>query len=243
MSISERLYIRWPPEAASEPTSTLVLTMPRTRKFVDLRLLLPLPQPQPQRLSHPQPPAALEWGFAGRAVGTPTRGKWVHEISSRTAHPEEEVVDEGATGPHPTMGPGVVLERGWMRRPAGYSGSGGDGVECEYEEAWRAVRVRGCERGERVAVLVEMRAGAEAGGAGAVRRGAIVRVGQVCQGIVRDGADVYVQRWEWADGEWTQTARIGAYDMPCDATWGEVREGDRIERGGVVWDVNELTLL
>lgn len=39
-SISFRKFIRWVPEEASEPTSTLVLTSPEKR-FVDIRVLLP----------------------------------------------------------------------------------------------------------------------------------------------------------------------------------------------------------
>jgi hypothetical protein len=39
-SISVRKWIRWVPEEASEPTSTLVLTSPG-RHFVDLRIYLP----------------------------------------------------------------------------------------------------------------------------------------------------------------------------------------------------------
>ncbi|KAH9851617.1 hypothetical protein C2E23DRAFT_869287 [Lenzites betulinus] len=218
MSISERLYIRWLPDPASEPTSTLVLTAPRTRKFVDLRLFTPTPF------------TALEWGIAGRSVGTPTHGKWVHEISSRTARPEDEA-DEGDMAPHPTL-PGVELESGRMVHP-------GSGKVREYEEAWKAVPVLpvGGE-GERVAVLLEMRGEGVGGG----RRGAVVRVGQVCQGIVRDGEEVSVQRWEWAEGEWRETARIGRFEIPCDVTWAGVKEGDSVERGGVVWDVNEVAL-
>lgn len=39
--ISVRESIRWKPDEASEPTSTLVLTSPG-RHFVDVRILLPL---------------------------------------------------------------------------------------------------------------------------------------------------------------------------------------------------------
>lgn len=39
-TVSHRKYIRWHPDEASEPTSTLVLTSPQNR-FVDLRILLP----------------------------------------------------------------------------------------------------------------------------------------------------------------------------------------------------------
>jgi hypothetical protein len=41
--ISVRKYIRWLPDEASEPTSTIVLTSPE-RRFVDLRILL---EPKP----------------------------------------------------------------------------------------------------------------------------------------------------------------------------------------------------
>lgn len=37
-SISIRKFIRWLPDEASEPTSTLVLTSPQ-RRYVDLRIL------------------------------------------------------------------------------------------------------------------------------------------------------------------------------------------------------------
>lgn len=39
-SISFRKFIRWVPDEAGEPTSTLVLTSPEKR-FVDIRVLLP----------------------------------------------------------------------------------------------------------------------------------------------------------------------------------------------------------
>jgi hypothetical protein len=38
--ISIREYIRWLPDEASEPTSTIVLTTPQ-RRFVDVRILKP----------------------------------------------------------------------------------------------------------------------------------------------------------------------------------------------------------
>lgn len=38
-SVSFREFIRWVPDEASEPTSTLVVTSPE-RRFVDLRILL-----------------------------------------------------------------------------------------------------------------------------------------------------------------------------------------------------------
>ncbi|KAI0366680.1 hypothetical protein BV20DRAFT_638902 [Pilatotrama ljubarskyi] len=223
MSISERLYIRWFPDEASEPTSTLVLTTP-SRRFVDLRFF---------KSTDPSasPLTALEWGFAGRSVGTPTHGKWIHEISSRTEHPEGEA-DEGDMFPHPTL-PDVELERGSMVHPE-------TGEVREYEEAWKAVpvlAVGGPHDGKAVSILLEMRQDLLG------RRGVIVRIGQYCQGIVRDGSKVSVQRWTWTDGMWTKVGQVGDFDIPCDATWTKLEEGETVERGGAVWDVKEVSLL
>ena len=175
----------------------------------------------------PAPFAALDWGFAGRSVGTPTHGVWTHEVDSRTRHPERDAPDEGDTSPHPTM-EGVTLEKGRMRHPE-------SGEVREYEEAWRGVEVSAV-RGERVSVVLEMEMAASE------ERGVIVRVGQFCQGIVRVGDEIVVERWVWSDeeGVWARVARIGdaAATLPCDATWAEtVREGDKIARDGFVWSV------
>jgi hypothetical protein len=45
--ISIREYIRWIPEDAGEPTSTIVLTSPG-RQFVDVRLLLAEKETEPE---------------------------------------------------------------------------------------------------------------------------------------------------------------------------------------------------
>ncbi|KAJ8454983.1 hypothetical protein ONZ51_g12708 [Trametes cubensis] len=221
MSISERLYIRWIPDEPSEPTSTLVLTTPRHRHFIDLRLSSPSLD-------------TLEWGFSGSSVGTPTHGKWIHEISSRIDHPDGEA-DEGDMFPHPTL-PDVELERGRMRRPD-------TGEIREYEEAWKAVPVvpgggggpRPLKGDKRVSVWLEMQDTATD------RRGSIVRVGQYCQGIVRDGSKISVQRWMWTDGTWAKVGQIGDFDIPCNVTWSTLDEGEAREHDGDAWEVKEVT--
>lgn len=40
-TISIRKFIRWLPDEPSEPTTTFVITSPRLKRFVDLRILLP----------------------------------------------------------------------------------------------------------------------------------------------------------------------------------------------------------
>ncbi|KAI8978886.1 hypothetical protein BD414DRAFT_421546 [Trametes punicea] len=225
MSISQRLYIRWLPEEASEPTSTHVLTTP-TRHFVDLRFFL-----RSDAHSDAAKLLTIEWGFAGRSVGTATHGKWIHEISSRTEHPEDES-DEGDIFPHPTL-PNIELERGQMRHPD-------SGKVIEYEEAWKAVPVLpvgGPYDAMHISVRLELR-----GDEISDKRGAIVRVGQYCQGILRDGANVSAQRWLWSDGSWKRIAQFGDLDIPCDATWETVKEGERIGRGDALWDVMEVSV-
>jgi hypothetical protein len=39
-TISIRKFIRWLPDEPTEPTTTLVITSPRLKRFVDLRILL-----------------------------------------------------------------------------------------------------------------------------------------------------------------------------------------------------------
>ncbi|KAI0357358.1 hypothetical protein OH77DRAFT_93892 [Trametes cingulata] len=227
MSISERLYIRWFPDEASEPTSTLVLTTP-SRHFVDLRFFKPSDPTSNTLLDK------LEWGFSGRSVGSPTHGEWIHEISSRTEHPEGEA-DEGDMFPHPTD-PDVEIERGRMIHPD-------SGELREYEEAWKAVRplpMGGPYEGRSTCVLMQLREDVPG------RRGTVVRVGQYVQGIVRDGAEVSVQRWAWTPREagWKKIGQVGSFDVPCDATWRTVlKEGDIVERGNAVWIVKEVSYL
>ncbi|OJT12843.1 hypothetical protein TRAPUB_10678 [Trametes pubescens] len=225
MSISERLYMQWLPEDASEPTSTIVLTTPR-RRFVDLRFFKPTSASTQPSTSSPTF-TALEWGTAGYSAGTSTHGTWTHEISSSPAHPDDET-DEGTMEPHTSL-PDVEIERGSMAHLD-------TGEVREYEEAWRAVPVLPDASGRRVAVLLEMRR--EDG-----KRGAVVRVGQYCQGIVRDGGDISVQRWLWTAGAWAKAGQVGGFDIPCDATWADVQEGDTVERSGAVWDVKEVAVL
>ncbi|KAI1794760.1 hypothetical protein LXA43DRAFT_970894 [Ganoderma leucocontextum] len=218
MSISERLYIRWFPDEASETTSTLVLTA-HNRQFVDLRLLKP---------ADPSAPfASLEWGLAGRSVGTPSHGIWIHDIDSRTENPGDEK-DEGDMFPQPEH-PDVILERGRMRHPE-------SGEVREYEEAWKDPTVLSIGGG-RVSVVLETASGASGA------RGLVVRVGQFCQGILRVGSVIVVERWAWLEGGgWKLSAQVGdGGHLPCDVTWdGGLAVGDECSRNGVSWIAKEV---
>lgn len=133
--------------------------------------------------------------------------------------------------PHATL-PDVEIERGSMAHLD-------TGEVREYEEAWRAVPILPDGSGKRTAVLLEIRRDDR----DITRRGSVVRVGQYCQGIVRVDGVISVQRWLWTAGTWTNVGQVGDFDIPCDATWGDVQEGDIVERGGAVWDVKEVAVL
>ncbi|KAK3379056.1 hypothetical protein B0T24DRAFT_145050 [Lasiosphaeria ovina] len=126
--ISIREYIRWLPDAASEPTSTIVLTSPG-RRFVDLRILNPPPGQQAQG-SERLPLSRLDWAIAGTSESWPleaspstgsanegaSRAQWRHWIDSRTAD-TRGLVDEGVNYPQPPDG-AKTLEKGRMVNPA-----------------------------------------------------------------------------------------------------------------------------
>ncbi|KAH7361780.1 hypothetical protein B0T11DRAFT_327927 [Plectosphaerella cucumerina] len=126
-SISVRESIRWLPEEASEPTSTIVLTSPG-RRFVDLRVLHAGAASSGEDVVSPE---RLDWAIAGSSLSVPTpdRGpntthsQWRHWVDSRTLD-VENATDEGFMSP---LGGGRTLEEGRMANPE-------TGVETDYEE-------------------------------------------------------------------------------------------------------------
>ncbi|KDN69822.1 hypothetical protein CSUB01_11062 [Colletotrichum sublineola] len=238
-SISFREHIRWIPDEASEPTSTIVLTSPQ-RRFVDLRILQSPPTADGAPTTHGI--ERLEWGIAGTSSSSMRDGddgvqvqhsRWEHWIDSRTTEPEN-AADEGDMYEQPG---GLTLEKGRMVNPA-------TGVETDYEELWRDIDP----------VPVPVAAGG--GGGGGVEcivlrfedeptrsRGLVVWLGRFCQGISRVGEDVAAQRWEWKHEEgWKRTARIGARELPCEAllkTGAPLSVGAHVVHEDLVWDVLE----
>ncbi|KAK1706339.1 hypothetical protein BDP67DRAFT_476512 [Colletotrichum lupini] len=215
-SISFREHIRWIPDEASEPTSTIVLTSPQ-RRFVDLRILKQTPTVDGVQDTHGI--ERLEWGIAGTSSSstrTDDQGaevrhsRWEHWIDSRTTEPEN-AADEGDMYEQPD---GLTLEKGRMVNPA-------TGAETDYEELWRDV--------EPVTT------------SGA--RGMVVWLGRFCQGISRVGEEVAAERWEWKEGEgWRRTVRIGDRALPCEVllmTGAALSVGTHVVHEEVVWDVLE----
>ncbi|KAF6803926.1 hypothetical protein CSOJ01_10552 [Colletotrichum sojae] len=234
-SISFREHIRWLPDEASEPTSTIVLTSPQ-RRFVDLRILKSGPSPEAQKSNGID---RLEWGIAGTSSsslvpdgkgGEVRHSRWEHWIDSRTTDPES-AADEGDMYPQDGH---LTLEKGRMVNPA-------TGRECDYEELWRDVDPEpasaSAAKGPECVVL-----NFEDAPTGA--RGAVVWLGRFCQGISRVGEDVTVERWEWReDGGWKRTTRLGGgAELPCEVllkTGAQLSVGAHVKHGDLVWDVVE----
>ena len=196
-SISRRISIAWPPGPPSEPTSTLVLTA-LNNIFIDIRLLFPSPS-----LSPMDPPSASElpdgmtlyWAFAGtRAYDKLTNeGKWTHKVDSRYLD-RSDVVDSGH---FETLENGDTLERGTMM-------DFDDGKVKFYQEVWRDEVVGGAE----CLVLQLNNTTTDA-------VGIVVRLGEWCQGILREGDKVTVERWY----QKRLVFRHGEGQLPCGVAY------------------------
>lgn len=75
-------------------------------------------------------------------------------------------------------------------------------------------------------------------------RGLVVRVGQHCQGILRVGDKLTMERWEWMNmpesmfrGWWDCKVRIGDGSLPCDQVTdiGGLCNGVIIQSGALEW--------
>ncbi|SPO01445.1 uncharacterized protein DNG_04118 [Cephalotrichum gorgonifer] len=223
--ISIRKHICWLPAPASEPTSTLVLTSPGKR-FVDVRILLP-------QGAAAEEEERLDWAFAGTSSSRPVENSgnryavWKHWVDSltieaETVRDEAEVRDAGE----------VELEAGRMVNPA-------TGIEADYEEAWGSVEPIATESSGDRPVCVVLQTVDDGVGV----RGMVVRVGQFCQGILRAGGDVTVERWEWREGEWTLSARFGEGRLPVHALAGDVANlvvDEVVQDGERAWRIVEV---
>ncbi|KAH9900443.1 hypothetical protein F4778DRAFT_738967 [Xylariomycetidae sp. FL2044] len=238
-SISIRESIRWIPEPASEPTSTIVLTSPG-RRFVDLRIL---PAAEDDETNTERevglPLSRLDWAIAGYSRSESRNGvthsTWEHFVDSRSTRPEE-LTDEGDMFP---QGHGRTLEKGRMVNPA-------TGRETDYEEVWLDVDpspVPEIYEGNLVFSLREPKPRCvvlqlqcdERG-----ERGMVVRLGEYCQGFVRRGDEIALERWK-ATGGWTLSHKMGSLWLPCKEAIGDysLSTGDKVEHEGQTWNVVE----
>lgn len=129
-----------------------------------------------------------------------------------------------------------TLEKGRMVNPA-------TGAVGEYEEMWEDLLPTTTDDAKRWSVVVVL--DDRVHGA----KGMVVRVGGWCQGIVKVGGEVCVERWrfdkgdeEGRKGEWKRVVRLGRLFLPCSLTFEpeRVREGSKVVYGDFEWWVEEL---
>lgn len=214
------------PSEAAEPTSTIVLTS-QGSYFVDVRILRSDYEKEKDKGVYSQ--RCLDWAFAGRSrthAGDSRKDQmikmshtvWDHWIDSKSNDPEP---DEGDMWVQPD---GDVLERGTHQDPI-------TGVETEYEELWHDLEVDAIRKKQDHSSLV-----VHTNDPGRNIRGMAVKIGGWCQGIMKIGDDLTVERWqrkpkemnsdeaetEGSDREertrndWIRTFRIGKEVLPCE---------------------------
>lgn len=143
----------------------------------------------------------LEWAFAGVSHTTPSvpepgsmksyRSVWDHWVDSKTDTPKP---DEGDMWPQPN---GDTLEKGSSRDSE-------TGAVTEYEELWADVPVEttGLDK-KHVSVVLQLQDDARR------VRGMVVRVGGGCQGLLKIGEEITLERWMWVSGETGKVAGVG----------------------------------
>ena len=126
------------------------------------------------------------------------------------------------------------LERGRMVNPV-------TGLETAYEEVWRdeEAAVVSDPEGRAVACMV-----LRTEDAARERRGLVVRVGQYCQGLLREGDCIAAERWAWAPDArcWELRGATGISTIPRGFATGAERhreEGEEWRMDDQVWTVVE----
>ena len=225
------LFLQVPGEP-EEPTSTIVLTS-KDSYYVDVRILREKLEEEKGHKVNSE--SCLQWAFAGKSHSTPSRDPsiqvthtvWDHWIDSKTNDPDS---DEGDMWVQPD---GDVLEKGKNEDPV-------TGVVTEYEELWHDLQVASFGKKHNRSSLV-----ARADQAERHTRGMVIKIGGWCEGILKVGDALTVERWEWRptdsagdvasnevgkeDGrtrnDWVRTFKIGTGILPCETicscTWGK----------------------
>ena len=174
--------------------------------------------------------AQLDWGIAGTSSSQALPNghvfsKWAHWIDSRFRR-AEEASDEGDMV---DLDDGTTLETGRMVNPD-------TGRDTEYEEIWADETPAKSPAGNVCVVLKHEDAAAES-------RGLVVQLGGYCQGLVRVGSAVALERWQVDAGQFKRTVRLGdaGLRVPCQhAASSKVTQGAEMDVGGRKWTVVEV---
>lgn len=235
-SISIREHIKWGSEPSSEPTSTIVLTSPRNRHFVDIRILNEaLAKPSQDNLSRDD----IDWAIGGASSSAQvtlddgsqvSRSTFRHWVSSRTKD-VDGVVDVGDMVPGEKEG--TTLETGRMLNPA-------TGVDTAYEELWRDEEPEAVSGLPTCCVFRLQDDGRE-------ERGLFVQLGRHAQSVLRVGDAFTAERWLWRDSSsrWERLLKAGDEKMPnlaglLDEVGKRHEEGNAIETTSGNWKVIEV---
>jgi hypothetical protein len=191
----------------------------------------------------------LDWAIAGTSSysdprtddkgNTFTHARWEHWIDSRTRE-ADGAADEGDNY---AQTDGSTLEKGRMVNPA-------TGLMTDYEELWRSPEIEAAPSGPGMegtigepavrCVVLRLRDDSRA------ERGMVVLLGQYCQGILREGDDLTIERWQWdsSAGEWKKHFKIGDGVLACSAAIQHAHELEKdtdILLGLQAWTVVELS--
>ena len=112
------------------------------------------------------------------------------------------------------------------------------GVDTEYEELWHDATPTAVPGEGAVRALVLQMKDEEKG-----VRGCVVRLGRHAQGLVRVGERIALERWEWTEGGWKRTVRMGDEELPIEKILGkeDLKEDDGVDVGGRTWKVIEAS--
>lgn len=117
------------------------------------------------------------------------------------------------------------------------------GIDTEYEEVWDDVPVELPDQGNKKSAtcLSFLTEDAEK-----ETKGCIMKLGYWCQGVLRVGKDISVERWKFIDDEdksWVLVARVGKNSIGCEIAFGNdesIEAGKTIEVEGRRWVVKEV---
>jgi hypothetical protein len=117
------------------------------------------------------------------------------------------------------------------------------GKTTAYEECWTDLDIESTT-GDGVKTCVVLCLDATAAGT----RGVVIRLGGWCQGILVQGRDVTVERWEYVEGEaggegeWKRRVRIGDLFLPCGIACKaeDMKVGGLVNFSGYQWRVEEV---
>lgn len=235
-SITQRKHVRLIPGDPSEPTSTIVLTS-LTSHYVDIRIDKAAHQSESQQHLEINSPSILDWAFAGTSTVTqgsgpdkPSHSVWEHWIDSKSDNPAS---DEGDMYVQEN---GDVLEKGTQKHPD-------TGEEVEYEELWTDLVINVIpEEGGRYSTVLKHES--------EDAKGLFVRVGGWCQGILKEGGKLTVERWRWATqendehqgpGYWKRIVRFGDGEMPSPTLYKGIKDSKdtTVVSGELKWEVVE----